>query len=74
MYDTENLTSAELLAEIGLGPHAIRDILGDDETRTRRCPDREMPPRHAVGETGTPLQHALHEASLAPAAWFAARK
>ena len=60
MYDdTDILTGAELLAEIGLDPHAIRDILGDDETRIRHCPGWDMPAHHVVGETETPLQRAL---------------
>ena len=57
--DTDILTGAELLAEIGLDPHAIRDILGDNETRIRHCPGWDMPAHHVVGQTETPLQRAL---------------
>ncbi len=57
--DTDILTGAELLAEIGLDPHAIRDILGDDETRIGHCPGWDMPAHHCVGETQHPFQRAL---------------
>ena len=48
--DTDILTGAELLAEIGLDPHAIRDILGDDETRIGHCPGWDMPAHHCRAE------------------------
>ncbi len=34
----ETLTGSDLLAEIGLDPGAVRDVIEDD--RARRCPDR----------------------------------
>ena len=38
-YDLEEtLTGSDLLAEIGLHPGAVRDVIDDD--RARRCPDR----------------------------------
>ncbi len=43
----ETLTGSDLLAEIGLHPGAVRDVIDDD--RARRCPD----PRDAAG--GGPL-------------------
>ena len=43
----ETLTGSELLAEIGLHPGAVRDVIDDD--RARSCPD----PRDAAG--GDPL-------------------
>ena len=43
----ETLTGSDLLAEIGLGPGAVRDVIDDE--RARRCPD----PRGAGG--GDPL-------------------
>ena len=43
----EALTGSDLLAEIGLDPGAVRDVIDDD--RARRCPD----PRDAGG--GDPL-------------------
>jgi len=47
-YDLEDtLTGSDLLAEIGLHPGTIQDIV--DEDRARRCPD----PRDAAG--GDPL-------------------
>ena len=47
-YDLEDtLTGSDLLAEIGLHPGAVRDVMDDD--RVRRCPD----PRDAGG--GDPL-------------------
>ena len=47
-YDPEDtLTGGDLLAEIGLHPGAVWDVIDDE--RARRCPD----PRDAVG--GDPL-------------------
>ena len=47
-YDLEDtLTGSDLLAEIGLNPGAVRDVIDDE--RVRRCPD----PRDAAG--GDPL-------------------
>ena len=47
-YDLEDtLTGSDLLAEIGLHPGAVRDVIDDD--LARRCPD----PRDAAG--GDPL-------------------
>ena len=47
-FDLEDtLTGSDLLAEIGLNPGAVRDVIDDD--RDRRCPD----PRDAAG--GDPL-------------------
>ena len=47
-YDLEEtLTGSDLLAEIGLHPGAVRDVIDDD--RARRCPD----PRDAAA--GDPL-------------------
>ncbi len=47
-FDLEDtLTGSDLLAEIGLNPGAVRDVIDDD--RDRRCPD----PRVAGG--GDPL-------------------
>ncbi len=43
----EALTGSDLLAEIGLQPGAVRDVIDDE--RARRCPD----PRDAAG--GDPL-------------------
>ena len=43
----ETLTGGDLLAEMGLHPGAVRDVMDDD--RARRCPD----PRDAAG--GDPL-------------------
>ena len=47
-YDLEDtLTGSDLLAEIGLHPGAVRDVIDDE--RVGRCPD----PRDAAG--GDPL-------------------
>ena len=40
-YDPIAPSGGELLAELGLDAHAVRDALADD--RARRCPDREVP-------------------------------
>ncbi len=40
-HDLVTPAGGELLAQLGLDPHSIRDALADD--RARRCPDREAP-------------------------------
>ena len=40
-FDPVTPTAGELLADLDLDVHSIRDTLADD--RARRCPDREAP-------------------------------
>ena len=40
-YDLVTPAGGELLAELHLDIHSVRDALADD--RARRCPDREAP-------------------------------
>ena len=66
-YDFEEaLTGSDVLAEIGLDPRAIQDVIDDD--RARRCPDRDtvLPPRRIADfTTEPPLERAIREMSLA---------
>ena len=41
--DIDILTGGELLAEAGLPAHAIRNILGESQTRIQHCPGRPTP-------------------------------
>ena len=38
-FDPVTPATGDLIAELGLDPHSVRDAIADD--RTRRCPDRE---------------------------------
>ena len=55
----------ELLAELGIRPDVVRELVEDE--RAIRCPDRDslLPDRPvAVLDTRTPFEVALHEAAL----------
>ena len=58
-------STGELLAEIGIDRHTVREVSEDD--RAIRCPDRDsvLPDRTvAVLDRRTPFEQALHEAAL----------
>ena len=58
-------SGGELLAEIGVNRHTIREIVEDE--RAIRCPDRDsvLPDRpRAIFAMDTPFERALHEAAL----------
>ena len=58
-------STSELLAEIGIDPAVVREVIEDD--RAMRCPDRDsvLPGRTvAVLDDRTPFEEALHEAAL----------
>ena len=64
-YDFEPPSGSALLAEIGVDPHTVSEVIDDD--RAIRCPDRDsvLPDRTvAVLDTRTPFEQALHEAAL----------
>ena len=64
-FDIDISTGADLLAELGIHPAAVREAIEDD--RARRCPDRDpMMPRHprAAFGIGTRQERALREAAL----------
>ena len=73
-YDLEEaLTGSDVLAEIGLDPGAIQDVIDDD--RARRCPDRgvrgglergglERSERKGAGEGGLRSHDARQPSSI----------
>ena len=64
--DHDAPTGSELLAEVGLDPRAIREIIEDD--RAIRCPDRDqvLPDRGtAFLDVAMPYGSALHGAASA---------
>ena len=40
-FDPVTPATGDLIAELGLDLHSVRDAIADD--RARRCPDREAP-------------------------------
>ena len=58
-------STCELLAEIGIDPHAVQQVIEDD--RAMRCPDRDpaLPDRTVtILDARTPFDRGLHEAAL----------
>ena len=58
-------STSELLAEIGIDPHVVQQVIEDD--RAMRCPDRDsvLPDRTVtVLDARTPFERGLHEAAL----------
>ena len=53
-FDRDTPTGEDLLAEIGLDPQAVREVIEDD--RARRCPDRgAVFPDRRIAEFFTPM-------------------
>lgn len=71
MFDPDihpDIPTGGLLAEIGLDPRAVGEVIADD--RAMRCPDRDQVrpnPGGAFLDIAVPHQSALREA--APAEW-----
>ena len=58
--------AADVLAEIGIDPRAVREVIAHD--RAMRCPDRDTVLRGgaaAILDTAMPFQDVLHEVATA---------